>query len=70
MAQNGNYTDEKGNYHLMCACGHTVTGGVKEGMKVTLCPNCSFVARFRGVPIVLPELMEDRHIQEYSEDTD
>lgn len=52
------YVDEQGRLHIMAACGHTVSGGVKLGQKITLCPNCRFIAMFKDVWIVYPERMD------------
>jgi hypothetical protein len=48
------YTDADG-LHIMCACGHYVSGGVKTGDKMALCPNCMFLAKFGHIPVVYPE---------------
>ena len=45
------YTDEDG-LHVMCACGHYVSGGVKSGQKVEMCPNCMFLIRFQPISVV------------------
>lgn len=52
------YKDESG-WHIMAACGHTVSGAVKEGDKITLCPNCQFLLRFKKIPILYPDRVSD-----------
>jgi len=39
------YYDRDGKPHVMCACGHWVTGPA-IGTKIAMCPNCNFRARF------------------------
>lgn len=39
------YIDDEGHLHIMCACGHTVSGSVKEGDKILLCPNCRYLSQ-------------------------
>jgi hypothetical protein len=34
------YQDEQGVWHIMCACGHTVSGSPRPGDKIIACPNC------------------------------
>jgi len=53
------YVDDEGRQWVMAACGHRVGGGVKVGDKITLCPNCSFLVRFKSVPVVYPERMAE-----------
>jgi len=58
------YIDDNGIFHLMCACGHTVSGSVKPGDKIALCPNCKWKLRFRlaaNVDIPYPELLPDEY---------
>ena len=52
------YTDADG-LHLMCACGHYVSGGVKSGQKMALCPNCNFLLRFQRIKVVYPEQLPE-----------
>jgi len=39
------YQDAEGTWHVMCACGHRVTGTVRPGDRIALCPNCRLRAR-------------------------
>ncbi|MBC8489858.1 MAG: hypothetical protein H8D45_27900 [Bacteroidetes bacterium] len=54
MSKELDYKDEEG-WHIMAACGHRVSGAVKEGDKISLCPNCQFLLRFKQIPIIYPE---------------
>jgi hypothetical protein len=49
------YVGDDGVFHLMCACGHRVSGDVKQGDKIDLCPNCSFLLQFQPVTIIYPD---------------
>ena len=52
------YRDEKGQLHVLCACGHYVSGSVKPGDKILLCPNCRLTLVCEGtVDIPYPEQM-------------
>lgn len=54
------YTDDDG-LHVMCACGHYVSGGVRAGEKITMCPNCRFTAYLAGrIEIVYPNQLPER----------
>ena len=46
------YVDDEGVQWVMSACGHRTGGGVKPGQKITLCPNCMFLIRFKRIAIV------------------
>lgn len=49
------YTDDKGALHILCACGHYVSGP-KSGARIDLCPNCALLLRIRGsVPVERPD---------------
>jgi len=51
------YRDAEDKCHVMCACGHYVTGP-ELGANIALCPNCNFRARFgERIPLVYPERM-------------
>jgi len=54
------YQDENGVWHIMCACGHTVSGAAKLGDKIATCPNCRFRLAF-GSPVMVmyPERLPD-----------
>ena len=54
------YTDDDG-LHVMCACGHYVSGGVKPGDHMALCPNCMFLARFQSIEAVYPEQLPEQY---------
>ena len=58
------YVDEDGVQWVMAACGHHVGGGVKVGQKISLCPNCQFTIKFRGVEVVYPDRLEEIHRSE------
>jgi len=49
------YIDDEGHLHIMCACGHTVSGSVKVGDKIPLCPNCRWSIKFGYGKIVYPD---------------
>jgi len=59
------YQDAEGNWHIMCACGHTVTGP-KPGAIISLCPNCQWLITFKSIPVVYPERVEKEHVQEWA----
>ena len=62
LAEDGkplDYVDDEGVLWVMSACGHRTGGGVKVGQKITLCPNCMFLVRFKRIPIVYPERMKE-----------
>jgi hypothetical protein len=49
------YNDVAGSAHVMCACGHYVTGPVL-GTNIALCPNCEFRARLgESIAVVYPD---------------
>jgi hypothetical protein len=48
------FYDEKGALHVMAACGHYVSGSVKPGMKIAVCPNCRFAGMFKDILVVYP----------------
>jgi len=60
MTEQLDYQDESAAWHIICACGHTVSGP-KPGTLISLCPNCRFVMRFKAVPIVYPERLAPTH---------
>ena len=53
------FTDEDG-MHVMCACGHYVSGAVYHNDKIATCPNCSFLGRFQRIVVVYPEQLPER----------
>ena len=48
------YLDDDG-LHIMCACGHYMSGAVKMGDKRVMCPNCMFLTRFKTIDVVYPD---------------
>ena len=56
------YVDEAGTQWVMCACGHRAGGGVEAGQRITLCPNCQLLVRFRPVTVVYPERLSGDQI--------
>ena len=55
MLPDPEYRDEKGRLHVLCACGHYVSGSVKPGDKILLCPNCRLRLRLEGsIPLPYP----------------
>lgn len=62
LAEDGmplDYYDEGGELHVMAACGHRVSGSVKMGEKITLCPNCMLLIRFGTINAVYPERISE-----------
>ncbi len=55
------YQDANGTWHIVCGCGHTVTG-VRPGTKISLCPNCLFLVRFKPIPVIRADRVEERHL--------
>ena len=54
------YTDELGVFHLVAACGHHITGAVKSGDRVVVCPNCSMRLRLgKEVDILYPKRLPE-----------
>ena len=54
------YRTEDG-WHIMAACGHRVSGAVKPGDKIALCPNCQFRLRFHSIPIQYPDRLPESY---------
>lgn len=56
IMQELDYLDSDNNWHIMCACGHTVSGDVKPGDKIAVCPNCRFLLNLgQKIVIVYPD---------------
>ena len=54
------YTDDNG-LHVMCACGHYVSGAVSSGDKIAVCPNCRFLVRFQNIEAVYPDQLPEQY---------
>ena len=53
------YTDEHG-LHVLCGCGHYVSGGVQTGRKADFCPTCRLILRVTGtLEIPRPDRLTD-----------
>jgi len=62
LAEDGkplDYVDKASVQWVMCACGHRAGGGVRVGDKMAMCPNCMFLSKFGGIPVVYPERLPD-----------
>lgn len=53
------YIDDRGVQWVMAACGHYVGGSPKPGDKIAVCPNCSFLMKFKPINVVYPDLLPD-----------
>ena len=69
LAEDGkplDYVDDDGTQWVMAACGHRTGGAPKVGDKISMCPNCMFVIKFKSIPIVYPDRMPEHLVSRTS----